>query len=183
MELSNKSIFISIILWFIIFVYWVIRSRKQGILNEIFGLSKLLFSGLLLYVPVFFSVDIMSYKPLPLIHIVGLLIIVMGFVVCIAGREYLSSNWSGKVIIQENHELVKNGPYKIIRHPIYSGVLCMMLGSSVILGSVFCFIWAIFCFFGLYRKSKQEEILLEEEFGEAYKLYRKETKMLIPYVL
>jgi protein-S-isoprenylcysteine O-methyltransferase Ste14 len=77
----------------------------------------------------------------------------------------------------------KNGPYKIIRHPIYSGVLVMMLGSSIIVRNLFCFIWVLFCIFGLYRKSKQEEKLLEKEFGEIFNEYKKDTKMIIPYIL
>jgi protein-S-isoprenylcysteine O-methyltransferase Ste14 len=125
----------------------------------------------------------LSYTPALSFQIIGLSITLFGFVVSVAGREYLSSNWSGKVIIQEKHELIKKGPYKIIRHPIYAGVLVMMIGSSMITGNIFCFIWVIFCFFGLFRKSKQEEELLIKKFGETYKQYIKETKMMIPYIL
>jgi protein-S-isoprenylcysteine O-methyltransferase Ste14 len=147
------------------------------------GLTKLFFSGLILHVPTFFSFSFLSYKPSFTFKIIGISIILLGFIVSILGREYLSSNWSGKVIIQEKHELIKKGPYKIIRHPIYSGVLVMMIGSSIIIGSIIGFIWLPLCFFGLLRKSKQEEELLINEFGETYEQYKKETKMIIPYLL
>jgi len=86
-------------------------------------------------------------------------------------------------MIQKEHTLIERGPYKIIRHPIYSGILVMMLGSSIIIGNLFGFIWTAFCFIGLHRKSKQEEKLLENEFGEMYEEYKKKTKMIVPYVL
>ena len=174
---------LSIIIWLLLFVYWIIRSKKRGVLNEIVGLIKLLFSGLILHVPAFFSFNFFTYQSSLAFKIIGFSIILFGLVVSILGREYLSSNWSGKVIIQEKHDLVKKGPYKIIRHPIYSGVIVMMIGSSVIIGNIICFIWLIFCFFGLFKKSKQEEELLVSKFGEDYEQYKKETKMIIPYIL
>jgi len=185
MHTANISIFtiLSVVLWVIIFIYWVIRSKDRGILNEIAGLVKLAASGLVLYIPVFFPSLILTYKPTLVIQVLGLLAVAFGFIVCVAAREYLASNWSGKVAIQENHGLVKNGPYKRIRHPIYSGVLVMMIGSSLIVGNIFDFVWVLFCFFGLFRKSRQEEELLVKEFGGAYEQYKKETKMIIPFIL
>ena len=174
---------LSIILWLLLFVFWVVKSKKKGFLNEIAGLSKLLLSGLLLHVLIFLNFNYFSYKKFLTIKIIGLGIIALGFFICILARQYLSKNWSGKVAIQKEHSLIINGPYKIIRHPIYSGVLIMMIGSSIIIGNLFCFIWVIFCFMGLYRKSKQEEHLLEKEFGEEYDKYKKGTKMMIPYLL
>ena len=183
--MNNNGVYIllSIFLWFAIFAYWIIRSKAKGILNEIVGLSKLIFSGLILYVPAFLSINHFNYKQFLVTNIIGLIITIFGFVVCVLAREYLSHNWSGKVTIQEKNTLIQSGPYKIIRHPIYSGVLVMMLGSSVIIGNVFDFVWVLFCLFGLLRKSKQEETLLKNEFGEAYIEYSKQTKMIIPYIL
>jgi protein-S-isoprenylcysteine O-methyltransferase Ste14 len=179
----NILTILSIIIWFLIFLYWIVRSKNRGILNEILGLIKLLFSGLILHVPTFFSFNFLAYNPSFKFQIIGLSVILFGLVVSILGREFLSSNWSGKVIIQEKHELIKKGPYKIIRHPIYSGGLIMMIGSSTIIGNILCFIWVLFCLFGLFKKSKQEEELLINKFGETYKQYKKETKMMIPYIL
>ena len=181
----NIDIFciVSLSLWVILFIYWVIRSKSRGILNEVVGLVKLFFSGLILFIPAFLPSIIFTYKHFFAIQIIGLLMAFFGFIFCIIAREFLSLNWSGKVAIQEKHELIKNGPYKKIRNPIYFGVLVMMLGSSIIIGNLFCFIWTIFCFFGLYRKSKQEEKLLTGKFGEEYEQYKKESKIIIPYIL
>jgi protein-S-isoprenylcysteine O-methyltransferase Ste14 len=184
-KIVNINIFgiISLTFWFVIFIYWIIRSKNRGILNEIVGLIKLICSGLVLFIPAFISFAFFSYKHFLTVQIIGLSITLFGFIICIMASEFLALNWSGKIAIQEKHKLIKNGPYKKIRHPIYSGVLIMMLGSSIIIGNLFDFIWIFFCFFGLYRKSKQEEKLLTKEFGEEYEQYKKESKMLIPYIL
>ena len=183
--MENKSIFVtsSLALWFLIFLYWIIRSKEKGILNEIAGLAKLIVSGLVLYIPVFLQLKIFTFGNNLIVNIFGLVISIFGLLVCIIAREYLSKNWSGKVTVQEGHNLIKNGPYKIIRHPIYSGILIMMFGSGIIAGFLFGFLWVLFCFFGLYRKSRQEEILLENKFGSEYEDYKKETKMMIPKIL
>ena len=182
---ENMNIFVvlSIFFWLLVFIYWIVKSRDKGILNEIAGLAKLFFSGLVLHIPEFIPFKYFSYKQFFLTQIAGLLIISFGVFICIWARECLSQNWSGKVIIQREHALIKNGPYKIIRHPIYSGVLIMMFGSSIIIGNILGFIWVLFCFIGLYRKSKQEEDLLEKEFGKDYNEYKMDTKMIIPKIL
>ena len=179
----NIFIFLSIALWLLIFVYWIVKSRNKGILNELAGLTKLLFSGLVLHIPAVLPFKYFTYRQFMGIEVIGLLIVTFGFFICIWARQCLSENWSGKVIIQKEHTLIKKGPYKIIRHPIYSGVLIMMLGSGIIIGNVFDFVWVLFCFIGLYRKSKQEEQLLEKEFGKEYDAYKRETKMIIPNIL
>ena len=185
MNIKNIGMFtlLSLVLWLVIFIYWVIRSRDRGILNEIAGLLKLFLSGSILHIPAFFGIHFLSYTlPRP-VMIAALFLLFCGFAFCIAAREYLAFNWSGKVAIQENHKLVKGGPYKIVRHPVYLGVLVMMTGTSIIIGNIFGFVWVLFCFFGLFRKSKQEEELLVKEFEGAYEQYKKETKMIIPFVL
>jgi protein-S-isoprenylcysteine O-methyltransferase len=186
-EIGNIEIkffvLVPIIIWLAMFIYWVIRSKSKGIINEIVGLIKLFVSGLVLFIPAFIRFEFLTYKSLLAIQIIGLIIVLSGFIICIIAREYLSKNWSGKVTIQEKHELIEKGPYKIVRHPIYSGVLVMMLGSSIIIGNLIDFIWVFFCLFGLFRKAKQEEKLLLGEFGESFERYKKRTKMLIPYIL
>ncbi|MCL2832566.1 MAG: isoprenylcysteine carboxylmethyltransferase family protein [Treponema sp.] len=179
----NPFIVISILLWIAVFVYWLIRSQKQGIMNEIAGLIKLALSGLIIFIPVIFLSVLYLYKPLFLLNIIGTGIVAFGFILCIVSREYLAQNWSGKVVIQAEHTLVQNGPYKILRHPIYSGVLIMMLGSSLLAGNLLGFVWFVFSFFGLYRKSKQEEELLITKFGDSYEQYKKSTSMIIPKIL
>jgi protein-S-isoprenylcysteine O-methyltransferase Ste14 len=179
----NIFVLIALGIWLIMAIYWVLKSKKNGILNEVIGLIKIIGSGLVVFLPAILNIKFLTYIPVFPIQIIGLLIVVFGFIICILAREYLSINWSGKIMLQERHALIQNGPYKIIRHPIYSGLLVMMLGSSIIIGNLIDFIWVFFCLFGLFRKAKQEEKLLSGEFGESFEQYKNKTKMLIPYIL
>jgi len=115
-------------------------------------------------------------------EIIGTLICLAGILVMVWAREHLGRNWSGNVIIQQEHSLIKDGPYQFVRHPIYSGGLFAMLGSAIVLGQVFAFAWVLFCAFGLIMKSKQEEVLLSNQFPKEYLEYKKRVKMLVPGV-
>ena len=81
--------------------------------------------------------------------------------------------WSGNVIIQQEYNLSRSGPYKYVRHPIYSGGLFAMLASAIIVGQIFGFIWVAFCIFGLNLKINKEEALLTKEFPIEYSIYKK----------
>jgi protein-S-isoprenylcysteine O-methyltransferase Ste14 len=83
---------------------------------------------------------------------------------------------------KENPELVSTGPYALVRHPIYTGILLAMLGSTI--GqSIF---WLLpFILFGAYfiYSARREEKLLTEQFPEQYPAYMHKTKMLVPFLL
>jgi protein-S-isoprenylcysteine O-methyltransferase Ste14 len=183
MNFFDIVVWSSVILWVILVIYWIIRAKERGVGNEIAGLLKLVVSGVIIYVPLISGINRFSYDRSMPVSVIGLIIAILGCMVCIAGREELAKNWSGKVAIQRGHELVQNGIYGMIRHPIYAGVLMMMLGVSMIAGNVFGFIWTALSFFGFFRKSKQEETLLLEKFGIIYAEYCKKTKIFFPFIL
>lgn len=85
-------------------------------------------------------------------------------------------------MVQEEHQLVQVGPYRAIRHPFYAGVLLMLLGTSMVLGWVFGFIYFALSVLGLVRKSMQEEVLLVNQFPTQYPKYQSRTKMFIPKI-
>jgi protein-S-isoprenylcysteine O-methyltransferase Ste14 len=98
-------------------------------------------------------------------------------------RVFLGANWSATVTIKQDHEIIRNGPYALVRHPIYSGFLLGMLGTAIAIGEVRGLIaWGL-AFLGWWLKLQTEERFLLEQFGTQYLKYRKETKALIPFVL
>jgi protein-S-isoprenylcysteine O-methyltransferase Ste14 len=105
-----------------------------------------------------------------------------GLIVMLRARVALGRNWSANVTLKEGHQLVQTGPYKYIRHPIYSGLLLMLLGLAIYAGS---FVWAVlfllFCV-GAYYKARKEEDFLATSFPLEYGKYRKRTKALVPFV-
>lgn len=113
---------------------------------------------------------------------VSIFFLIGGLVIAIAARKTLGDNWSSRVVIKKDHKLIVRGVYAYVRHPIYSGVLCMCAGTLMNLDlnsglSIFVFIFLLLLF-----KSKREEELLLEYFGKEYSEYMARTKMLVPFV-
>ena len=108
---------------------------------------------------------------------------VAGLLFTIWARLYLGRNWSGVVTLKKDHELVRGGPYRFVRHPIYSGLLLAIAGSAVVRGEWRGVLALIIAFVALWRKLRLEERWLGEAFGEQYAAYRAEVAALIPFVL
>ncbi len=112
-------------------------------------------------------------------------------ILCAAGvgfaiwaRYTLGRNWSANPSVKEGHELVVRGPYRLVRHPIYTGILLAMLGSPVVHdGRVRSLIFFACIAIGLHFKSRIEEGLMMQTFPDTYPEYRRRTKAIIPYIL
>lgn len=117
------------------------------------------------------------------VYAVGLGLAVAGAVLCIYSRFLLGRNWSATVQLKLDHELVQAGPYRLIRHPIYTGFLLLFLGNAVMVGDWRGLLAVAIVFVSFWRKLRLEEKWLGEHFGPAYEAYRSNTKALIPAVL
>jgi protein-S-isoprenylcysteine O-methyltransferase Ste14 len=93
--------------------------------------------------------------PIPIY--IGFAATVLGLGVMAWSRIVLGRNWSAAVTIKKDHELVSSGPYAIVRHPLYSGVLLAMLGTAVSLGKIREFVAFLLTFGGWWLKSRTEE--------------------------
>ena len=105
-----------------------------------------------------------------------------GMLTMIYARITLGNNWSANVTFKENHELIQTGPYAYVRHPIYSGLLLMVLGVAIYSGSPILLLLFVIFFFGAYYKARKEEKLLIKHFPETYPVYIKKVSALIPFV-
>lgn len=112
---------------------------------------------------------------------IAVAITIAGLALCIWARRTLGGNWSGWVTLKENHELVTGGPYRWVRHPIYTGVLLMMLGTALALGRVQGFLALIIASLALLLKSRVEERWMESLFSERYATYKKGSWALVPF--
>jgi protein-S-isoprenylcysteine O-methyltransferase Ste14 len=118
----------------------------------------------------------------------GLLTGALGVVLCAFGiwlaiwaRVYLGRNWGMPMSRKERPELVTSGPYALVRHPIYTGMILAMFGSTIA-QSIF---WiAPLVLGGAYfvYSAWSEEKLMTEQFPNQYSAYKKWTKMFVPYV-
>lgn len=114
---------------------------------------------------------------------VALLLVVTGVALACWSRYLLGRNWSSVVQIKQDHELIEAGPYRYIRHPIYTGILLAFIGTALKVGDVRGIFAVLIVFISFWRKLRMEERMLGETFGEAYAAYRLRTKALIPGVL
>jgi len=117
-------------------------------------------------------------------------IVWLGFAVTVAGlaftcwaRVILGRNWSGVVQLKQDHELIVRGPYSLVRHPIYTGLLLAFLGSALAVGEWRALLAALIVGFSFWRKLRLEERWLGELFGDQYRDYMARVKALIPWVL
>jgi protein-S-isoprenylcysteine O-methyltransferase Ste14 len=114
-------------------------------------------------------------------RIAGWFLFLSGGVLAFAGIRQLGSNLTPLPYPRENSTLVKNGPYGLVRHPIYAGLILSSLGWGFIVHGWLTLAYAIFLFVLFDIKSRQEEKWLQEQFAE-YHEYRKRVRKLIPWV-
>ncbi len=114
---------------------------------------------------------------------IGFGMAVAGVVLAIWARLQLGTNWSGTVTIKQGHELVRSGPYAVVRHPIYSGFLLAMLGTAITIGEMRDLAGLVIAIFAWSQKCRLEDKFLEQEFGTVYTDYRRNVRALIPFVL
>jgi protein-S-isoprenylcysteine O-methyltransferase Ste14 len=112
----------------------------------------------------------------------GAFVCVAGLAITIWARWTLGGNWSSNVQFKQNHQLVKTGPYRFARHPIYTGILVMCAAHGIQYGRLHCWLALIIIGIGFWIKLKQEESVMLQYFPE-YSEYRKEVKALIPFVI
>lgn len=117
---------------------------------------------------------------LPAVWLAGLALTAFGVGLSIWARLTLGSNWSGVVTLKEGHELVRQGLYRWIRHPIYTGILLGMIGTAMVKGHLrgwlgFVIVWATF-----YYKARREERFLHQEFGAGFDEHARQTGMFLP---
>ena len=114
------------------------------------------------------------------ISAVGLVIALAGLALALWARVTLGGNWSGQVTFKEGHELIRHGPYAHVRHPIYSAILLMLLGTALSIGTLGALLGLPLIGAGMWLKMGQEEALMSEYFPDEYAAYRSQVKALVP---
>ncbi|MGA9778439.1 MAG: methyltransferase family protein [Limisphaerales bacterium] len=115
--------------------------------------------------------------------VIGAVICLFGLFVTLWARWTLAGNWSSDVTFKQGHELIKTGPYRFVRHPIYTGLLVMALGTAINAGQLRCWLSIVVVGIGFWIKLKQEERLMLRHFPNEYPAYQKQVKALVPFVI
>lgn len=112
--------------------------------------------------------------------LIGLALSVCGIAFSIWARFTLGNNWSGAASIKDDHTLTRNGPYRLTRHPIYTGFVVAFLGRAIACGMMRSLFAVALCTFGLWVKLQVEERLMLQRFGDEYIQYRRDVPALFP---
>ena len=177
--------------WIALAVVWVVTGvlAKPAVRRQSPG-SRLAHLGATLvgFVLIFNSslhlgpLDGRLYDPRLDIAYLGAALTVVGVAFAIWARFYLGSNWSGSVTVKEDHTLIRGGPYAVVRHPIYTGILFAALGSAIAYGRIRGFLGVLILVITLRVKSRLEERFMQQRFGPQYATYKHDVKALVPFI-
>ena len=118
----------------------------------------------------------------PWLQGIGLAIFVLGLALAIWARIYLGRNWGMPMSRKVDPELVTTGPYRSIRHPIYSGIILAMIGTTIAV-SLYWLVALIFLSSYFLYSAIVEERNMAQLFPGSYPQYKRSTKMLVPFIL
>jgi protein-S-isoprenylcysteine O-methyltransferase Ste14 len=151
------------IAWIIVIVYFLSPWGQQNFLNQT-------------------NLALFSLFKTTAAYIIGVIFLIGGLITAIVARKTLARNWSGNVELKEDHQLITTGVYKYIRHPIYTGVSFMGLGTFILYHSLLSLLFVLILVWFFMYKLKKEEVLLLKHFPKEYPGYIKKTKALIPFI-
>jgi len=180
------------IAWVALFVFWLAAAlfasravKRQSWWSRALTLAisaipyYLLFTDQLRYGP-------LAWRFVPgelAVLVSGVALTYSGLALAVWARFILGRNWSGTVTIKEDHRLVRSGPYSVVRHPIYSGLLLALLGTALAVGEIRGLVAVAIAVVAWLVKSRTEERFLAEQFGQEYEEYRRHTRALVPFLL
>ena len=187
----NTYTLVTLTFWLILFAYWGVNAQKvKTAVQKQSRLSRylylfLFFSGWFIIYSPYCAIGVLGYQLIPantLTGLLGLVINICGVAFAIWARKTLGNNWSGDVTLKKEHELVQSGPYKFVRHPIYTGFEIGLLGVAITVGQLKGLVGLSLAVACHYYKTTMEEKIMYQQFGERYAEYAKRVKRLVPFV-
>jgi protein-S-isoprenylcysteine O-methyltransferase Ste14 len=183
--------------WVIFLVYWQISAQSVKPIEETQGwlggnwyriltlvgfLFIINFSFLGRFIPLIYSLRLLLIPHTLAINVISIIFVLAGLAVTILARRTLAGNWSGAVALKKGHKLITEGFYAYVRHPIYSGLSLMVLGTALSYGTLSALIGFLIMELAFLIKLQDEERLLMKHFAEEYLSYKQRTKRLIPLI-
>jgi protein-S-isoprenylcysteine O-methyltransferase Ste14 len=180
------------VVWIFFFLYWPIKAANSKTTQRLEPAGSRILRALIFVI----AIILLSITRIPLHWLylqlwpaglwsfwLGAAVTAAGLLFAVWAREHLGRNWSSAVTIKQDHELITTGPYAVVRHPIYTGILAGILGTAIALCQVRGFIALALFFLAFWIKLRMEEEWMRSHFGEAYERYTHQAAALVPYLL
>jgi protein-S-isoprenylcysteine O-methyltransferase Ste14 len=124
--------------------------------------------------------DLTHVRPLWLVAL-GLILALASVWLAEAALRVLGRQWRLQAVVTEDHELVREGPYSAVRHPIYLAMFGMTLASGMLVSRPLAVLAGVVLYVvGTEIRIRAEDLLLEERFGEEFRAWRAHTKAWLP---
>jgi protein-S-isoprenylcysteine O-methyltransferase Ste14 len=172
-------------------LYWLIAAvgnkptqRRESVTSRITYMLALVAGGLLLAwhrSPWGEALDLRLWPRAALPYLIGLVVLVTGLAFAVWARVHLGRNWSGNVTVKEGHELIRSGPYRYVRHPIYTGILTGVLGTAMCSGTLRAALGLAIISAAFIVKLRAEERFMRQTFPDQYEKFSEEVPALVPF--
>jgi protein-S-isoprenylcysteine O-methyltransferase Ste14 len=182
------------ICWIVLLLYWLVSSFfvkrsaiprgrwwiiwRVAVVVIVILINRLDASGS----PYFVSLFRLFFQSSFSLVIPGSVLTILGLLGAIWARAYLGRNWSGYATYKEHQELVTTGPYRFVRHPIYTSMMLMFIGTILDYGALLISIILVIGAISFILRAKKEEEIMIKLFGKQYTDYMKRTKRWIPWI-
>ena len=180
------------LVWLIFIALWIAMARGGKAVAE----RESAYSRLSHYLPLAIGVCLLAAPDIPVAPLndrfvplalwpvrLGAALTFAGIAFALRARIRIAGNWSTDVTLKRDHELIVDGPYRWVRHPIYAGVLLGLTGTGLAVGEWRAVLGVVLVAAAYWRKLTIEETVMRRRFGDAYAHYAERTAALIPFVL
>jgi protein-S-isoprenylcysteine O-methyltransferase Ste14 len=158
------------------------KGKEQGESALLFVLLIALTIAMGFFIPFFSGRKIAALNPPTFLRYLGAFLFLAGLVIRAVAVRALKRQFSIYVAIQENHQLITTGIYSKIRHPIYLGAVCSLVGFALVFPTVLGFLFVFIYSMLLSHRMTQEEKLMFKHFGSVYEEYMSKSYRLIPHI-
>jgi protein-S-isoprenylcysteine O-methyltransferase Ste14 len=175
--------------WIVFVVYWIIAgiktraTRSQESFTSRYTILLLEVVGYALIFIRSTGIGVLETKFMPrsmASAILGVIVTWSGIGLAIWARYHLAENWSARITIKEDHQLIRTGPYSRLRHPIYSGLILATIGSAIVIDEWRCVLGVCLVVIGYCLKARKEEAMLIQQFGDVFREHQKHAGFLFP---
>jgi protein-S-isoprenylcysteine O-methyltransferase Ste14 len=180
------------LLWLAFIAFWIVMARGGKVVTE----RESVYSRLSHYLPLAIAMYLLAaphvpfaplqdrFTPLALWPVrLGAALTFAGIAFAIWARVWIAGNWSSDVTLKRDHELIVDGPFRWVRHPIYTGILVALAGTALAVGEWRGVLAVVLAGAAYWRKLTIEEAVMRRQFGEAYARYSDRVPALVPFIL